>query len=48
MARVKAVAEGDHTITRFLNVDGAREALDVDEKAFGAEERLVVSACPLP
>ena len=40
MAEVKAVPEGYHTATPFLNVDGANEALAFYKKAFGAEERV--------
>ena len=40
MAQVKAVPEGYHTVTPFLNVDGASEALEFYKKAFGAEERV--------
>jgi len=39
MAQVKSVPEGYHTVTPFLNVDGANEALAFYKKAFGAEER---------
>ncbi|HVT08263.1 MAG TPA: VOC family protein [Polyangia bacterium] len=42
MAQVKAVPEGYHTVTPFLNVDGAREAIAFYKKAFGAEERGVM------
>ena len=42
MAQVKAVPEGYHTVTPFLNVDGAREAIDFYKKAFGAEERFIM------
>jgi len=45
MAQVKAVPEGYHTVTPFLNVDGAREAIAFYKKAFGAEERGVM---PMP
>jgi PhnB protein len=41
MAQIKAVPEGYHTITPFLSVDGAREAIAFYKKAFGAEERAV-------
>jgi PhnB protein len=44
MAQVKAVPEGYHTVTPFLNVDGASEALEFYKKAFGAEERLRMQA----
>jgi len=39
MAKVKAVPEGYHTVTPFLSVEGAAEALEFYKKAFGAEER---------
>ena len=39
MAQVKPVPEGYHTVTPFLNVDGASDALAFYKKAFGAEER---------
>src|SRR5436309_15947543 len=39
MANVKAVPEGYHTVTPFLCIDGAAEALEFFKKAFGAEER---------
>jgi PhnB protein len=41
MAQVKAVPEGYHTVTPFLNVNGARDAIAFYKKAFGAEERSV-------
>jgi PhnB protein len=44
MAQVKAVPEGYHTVTPFLNVDGASAALEFYKKAFGAEERLRMQA----
>ena len=39
MAKVNPVPEGYHTVTPFLNVDGASDALAFYKKAFGAEER---------
>ena len=39
MANVKAIPEGYGTVTPFLNVEGAAEAIEFYKKAFGAEER---------
>ena len=39
MAQVKAVPDGYHTVTPFLNVKGAAEAIDFYKKAFGVEEK---------
>jgi PhnB protein len=39
MAKVNAVPAGFHTVTPFLNVKGAAEAIAFYKKAFGAEER---------
>ncbi len=39
MSNVKAVPPGYSTVTPFLNVKGAAEAMDFYKKAFGAEER---------
>ena len=39
MAEVKAIPEGYRTVTPFLNVDGANEAIAFYKKAFGAEEK---------
>jgi PhnB protein len=39
MAQVKAVPEGYSTVTPFLNVKGAAEAIEFYKKAFGAEEQ---------
>ncbi|HVV48389.1 MAG TPA: VOC family protein [Polyangia bacterium] len=39
MAEVKAIPEGYRTVTPFLSVNGASEAIDFYKKAFGAEER---------
>ena len=36
---VKAIPEGYHTVTPFLNVAGASEAIEFYKKAFGAEEK---------
>jgi uncharacterized glyoxalase superfamily protein PhnB len=41
MAQVKAVPEGYHTVTPFLSVNGAREAIAFYKQAFGAEERAI-------
>lgn len=41
MAQVKAVPDGYHTVTPFLAVNGAREAIAFYKQAFGAEERAV-------
>src|SRR5262249_10302399 len=40
MAQVKAIPEGYGTVTPFLNVQGAAEAIDFYKKAFGAEEKV--------
>jgi uncharacterized glyoxalase superfamily protein PhnB len=39
MANVKPVPDGYATVTAFLNVKGAAEAIEFYKKAFGAEER---------
>ena len=39
MTKAKAVPEGFGTVTPFLNVKGASEAIEFYKKAFGAEER---------
>jgi uncharacterized glyoxalase superfamily protein PhnB len=39
MAKVKAVPDGYHTVTPFLSVNGASDAIAFYKKAFGAEER---------
>jgi len=39
MAQVKAVPDGYATVTVFLNVKGAADAIEFYKKAFGAEER---------
>ncbi len=41
MAQVKAVPEGYRTVTPFLRVNGAREAIAFYKQAFGAEERSI-------
>ncbi len=41
MAQVKAVPEGYHTVTPFLSVNGARDAIAFYKQAFGAEERAI-------
>ena len=38
IARVKAVPEGYHTVTPYLILRGAGDAIAFYEKAFGAEE----------
>jgi len=40
MAKVKAVPEGYGTITPFLNIKGAAQAVELYKDAFGAEERI--------
>jgi PhnB protein len=40
MADVKAIPEGYRTVTPFLNVDGASDAIAFYKKAFGAEEKV--------
>ncbi len=45
MAEVKAIPEGFRTVTPFLSVDGASEAIEFYKKAFGAEEK---SRMPAP
>jgi PhnB protein len=39
MAQVKAVPDGYSTVTAFLSIKGAAEAIEFYKKAFGAEER---------
>jgi len=39
MANVKPVPEGYGTVTPFLNIKGAADAIEFYKKAFGAEER---------
>jgi len=47
MAQVKAVPDGYTTVTPFLNIDGAAEAIDFYKKAFGAEERSTPDGKPM-
>ena len=42
MAQIKAIPDGYHTVTPFLNVDGARDAIAFYKQAFGAEERAIM------
>jgi PhnB protein len=44
MAQVKPVPEGYHTVTPYLVVDGANDAIDFYRRAFGATERLRMPA----
>ncbi len=39
MSKVKAVPDGYTTVTPFLNIKGAAEAIEFYKKAFGAEEK---------
>jgi PhnB protein len=39
MASVKPIPEGYHTVTPFLSVQGAAEAIEFYKRAFGAVER---------
>jgi uncharacterized glyoxalase superfamily protein PhnB len=39
MSKVKAIPEGYHTLTPFLSLKGADQAIEFYKKAFGAEER---------
>jgi uncharacterized glyoxalase superfamily protein PhnB len=39
MAKVKAIPEGYATVTPFMRIKGAAQAIDFYKKAFGAEER---------
>ena len=39
MSQVKAIPDGYHSVTPFLNIKGAAEAIDFYKQAFGAEER---------
>jgi PhnB protein len=39
MAKVRAIPDGYHTVTPFLSVNGASDAIAFYKKAFGAEER---------
>lgn len=36
---VKPIPEGYHTVTPFLNIEGASDAIELYKKAFGAEEK---------
>jgi PhnB protein len=38
MAKVKAIPDGYHTVTPYLNIKGADKAIELYKKAFGAEE----------
>jgi PhnB protein len=40
MAQVKAIPEGYHSLTPYLNVKGCEQAIAFYKKAFGAEERV--------
>jgi PhnB protein len=40
MAEVKAIPEGYRTVTPFLNVEGASDAIAFYKKAFAAEEKV--------
>ena len=42
MAHIKAVPDGYHTVTAFLSVEGARDAIAFYKQAFGAEERAIM------
>ena len=46
MAQVKAIPDGYSTVTQFLNVKGAADAIEFYKKAFGAEERRPRMATP--
>jgi uncharacterized glyoxalase superfamily protein PhnB len=39
MSKVKAIPEGYHSLTTFLSLTGADQAIEFYKKAFGAEER---------
>jgi PhnB protein len=39
MSNVKPIPEGYHSLTPFLNLKGAAQAIEFYKKAFGAEER---------
>jgi PhnB protein len=41
---VKPIPEGYHTVTPYLAVDGAAEAIEYYKKAFGAKERVRMEA----
>jgi PhnB protein len=40
----KPIPEGYHTVTPYLSVDGAAQAIDYYKKAFGAKERVRMDA----
>jgi PhnB protein len=40
MAQVKAIPDGYHSLTPYLNVKGCEQAIAFYKKAFGAEERM--------
>ena len=42
MGQVKPIPEGYRTVTPFLSVNGAREAIAFYKQAFGAEERAIM------
>ncbi len=45
MSRVKPIPEGYHSVTPYLCIDGAAEAIEFYKKAFGAKE---LSRMPAP
>ncbi|HEX9287751.1 MAG TPA: VOC family protein [Thermoanaerobaculia bacterium] len=45
MSRVKTIPEGYHSVTPYLCIDGAAEAIEFYKKAFGAKE---LSRMPAP
>ena len=40
MANVKPIPDGYHTLTPYLNIKGAAQAIEFYKKAFGAEEKV--------
>jgi len=44
MAKVKQVPDGYHSVTPYLIVDGANDAIDWYTKIFGAKERMRMAA----
>jgi uncharacterized glyoxalase superfamily protein PhnB len=46
MANVKPVPDGYATVTPFLNIKGAAEAIEFYKKAFGAEQRGPIAPGP--
>jgi PhnB protein len=44
MSKVKAVPEGYHSVTPYLSIDGAAQAIQFYQKAFGAKELLRMPA----